>query len=173
VAELIGQCQLDVRTCDIEREPLPFADGSFACALLCETFEHLRVDPLFTVSEIHRVLQPGGRLLLTTPNVYSLPTLGRILLGRSYADPYVEFSKLRDLGHMGHVREYAMKEVTRFLVRSGFSLEMTAYRSTGTRGGRLGRVLKLAYRVLPRFLRREIVVVARKTGEGARLTPLR
>ena len=76
VADLVRQFGLDLHRCDVERSALPFADDSFACVLLCETFEHLRIDPAFVLSEINRVLAPGAPLLLTTPNVYSLPSLG-------------------------------------------------------------------------------------------------
>jgi SAM-dependent methyltransferase len=78
VADLIERFGLDVRCCDIERSPLPFTDETFACAMLCETFEHLRIDPAFVLSEINRVLEPDGALLLTTPNVYSLPSSAAI-----------------------------------------------------------------------------------------------
>ncbi len=87
VGDLIRRFDLDVRRCDIERSPLPFDDERFACVMLCDTFEHLRIDPAFVLSEINRVMVPGGALLLTTPNVYSLPNLARFLLGRSIADP--------------------------------------------------------------------------------------
>lgn len=79
VADFIENAGLDVRRCDIERTALPFQDASFAGALLCETFEHLRIDPAFVLSEVNRVLAPGAPLLLTTPNVYSLPSLARFL----------------------------------------------------------------------------------------------
>lgn len=172
VADLIGHVGLDVRRCDIERSPLPFADDSFACALLCETFEHLRIDPAFVLSEIHRVLAPGAPLLLTTPNVYSLPSLARFLLGRSIADPWEEFGKLRDLGHMGHVREYSAREVARFVTASGFALQSVEFRHHASARGWRGRLLEVAYRCVPRRFRREIVIVARKSSAGARLEPL-
>jgi SAM-dependent methyltransferase len=47
--------------------PLPFADADFDAAWLGETIEHL-VDPVGTLHEVRRVLRPGGRLLLTTPD---------------------------------------------------------------------------------------------------------
>lgn len=172
VGGLIRQFALDVRRCDIEREPLPFADESFACALLCETFEHLRIDPAFVLSEIHRVLLPGAPLLLTTPNVYSLPSLGRYLLGRSVADPVQEFGKLRRLGHMGHVREYSAGEVVRFLGAGGFALQSLDYRSSDMARGWQRRLLGLAYRVAPRWMRRDVVIVARRLEAGPRLVPL-
>jgi SAM-dependent methyltransferase len=46
---------------------LPFPTGSFDLVWCTEVIEHLR-DPVFTLSEIRRVLKPGGKLLLTTPN---------------------------------------------------------------------------------------------------------
>lgn len=173
VAGFSRQFDLDVWRCDIERSPLPVADGSVACVLLCETFEHLRIDPAFVLSEIHRVLAPAGALLLTTPNVYSLPSLGRYLLGRSIADPWQEFGKLRSLGHMGHVREYSAGEVCRFLEASGFAIASLDYRYyPASDGGWKRRMLNLAYRIVPRRFRRDIVIVARKTGAGPRLEAL-
>jgi SAM-dependent methyltransferase len=46
--------------------PLPFADGAFDLVLAAETAEHVRDLQLF-LSEIRRVLLPGGELALTTP----------------------------------------------------------------------------------------------------------
>lgn len=47
-------------------EPLPFADGAFDLALCAETIEHVRDLQLF-LSEVRRVLEPGGLLAVTTP----------------------------------------------------------------------------------------------------------
>jgi len=47
-------------------EPLPFEDGSFDLVAAVETIEHVRDVQLF-LSEIRRVLVPGGELALTTP----------------------------------------------------------------------------------------------------------
>jgi len=172
VADLASRLGLDVRRSDIERSILPFGDDEFACALLCETFEHLRIDPAFVLSEINRVLAPGAALLFTTPNVYSLPSLGRFLLGRSVADPLEEYAKLRNIGHMGHVREYSAREVARFLEASGFAVQSIDYRYDGGASSWKRRLLSLAYRLLPRQFRREIVIVARKARPGPRLAPL-
>ena len=174
VADLIRELGLDVQRCDIERSALPFEDNAFGCVLLCETFEHLRIDPAFVLSEIERVLAPGAPLVLTTPNVYSLPSLTRFLLGRSIADPFQEFGKLRDLGHMGHVREYSAREVARFLDASGLAVQSIDYRYHPNLRSWKGRLLHIAYRLAPRRFRREIVIVARKVGVGARprLAPL-
>lgn len=44
---------------------LPFADGEFEVVLCSEVLEHLHT-PERAVSEMYRVLQPGGELILTT-----------------------------------------------------------------------------------------------------------
>jgi SAM-dependent methyltransferase len=46
--------------------PLPFEDSSFALVWTSEVIEHV-ADTARWLSEVRRVLTPGGRLLLTTP----------------------------------------------------------------------------------------------------------
>jgi SAM-dependent methyltransferase len=46
--------------------PFPLEDAAFDLVLCAETIEHVRDVQLF-LSEIRRVLRPGGRLALTTP----------------------------------------------------------------------------------------------------------
>jgi SAM-dependent methyltransferase len=46
--------------------PLPFADGEFDLVVFTETLEHVR-DLQLLLSEVRRVLEPGGRLAVTTP----------------------------------------------------------------------------------------------------------
>jgi ubiquinone/menaquinone biosynthesis C-methylase UbiE len=46
--------------------PLPFADSSFDLVLCAETIEHVR-DVQLLLSEVRRVLSPGGALALSTP----------------------------------------------------------------------------------------------------------
>lgn len=47
-------------------EALPFAAGEFELVLCAETIEHVQ-DVQLLLSEVRRVLRPGGRLALTTP----------------------------------------------------------------------------------------------------------
>lgn len=49
----------------------PFADHSFDCVLLLEVLEHV-AQPAAVMAEIHRVLKPGGTLLLSMPFLYPL-----------------------------------------------------------------------------------------------------
>ncbi|PZS10132.1 MAG: hypothetical protein DLM70_00850 [Chloroflexi bacterium] len=52
-------------------QQLPHPDASFDLVISCETIEHVP-DPRQAVSELARVLSPGGRLFLTTPNYLNL-----------------------------------------------------------------------------------------------------
>jgi ubiquinone/menaquinone biosynthesis C-methylase UbiE len=47
-------------------EALPFADNEFELVLCSETLEHVQ-DVQGLLSEVRRVLRPGGRLAVTTP----------------------------------------------------------------------------------------------------------
>jgi len=48
---------------------LKFKDNSFDLIWCSEVIEHLK-NPAFSISEFRRVLKPGGRMILTTPNSY-------------------------------------------------------------------------------------------------------
>ena len=51
--------------------PLPLPDNAFDLVLCAETIEHVR-DVQLILSEVRRVLRPGGELALTTPAVRRL-----------------------------------------------------------------------------------------------------
>ena len=57
----------DVRWVVAGARPLPFADQCFDVVFAGELIEHLP-DPVEGLDEFRRVLRPGGRLILTTPN---------------------------------------------------------------------------------------------------------
>jgi SAM-dependent methyltransferase len=73
VPEWVDAAILDGRKCvpvDMEA-PLPFEDASFDYVLNSEGIEHVDGQLRF-LKECNRILQPGGTLVLTTPNLLSL-----------------------------------------------------------------------------------------------------
>jgi SAM-dependent methyltransferase len=81
--------------------PLPLDDASFDLVLCAETVEHVRDVQLF-LSEIRRVLVPGGVLALTTP---ATPPLARP------EDPLSP-----------HLRRFTRRSLARVLEELGFEL---------------------------------------------------
>ena len=154
---------LDIRKLDFETQPLPFEDGEYDAAVFNEVFEHLRINPIFTMREVHRVLKPDGVLLLSTPNLTSWKGWYFFAAqGRLAPDVYNEFAKLERLGHMGHVRVYSVGEVTRFLHKLGFEVEVVIHRGEFQSPVRWKKWMGDAFlRLFPR-LRTSFSVVARK-----------
>lgn len=105
---------------DLEHRPLPFADESFDQVVAMEVVEHLAVDPMFMLAEANRVLKPGGKLLVTTPNIASLTSLYLQLWGRHPAIGRQAFGP----GIMDrHHREYAPDELRTIVQAAGFGVD--------------------------------------------------
>jgi SAM-dependent methyltransferase len=152
---------LDVRAVDIERDPLPFASESFDLVYIAEVFEHLRINPIFTARELHRVLRPGGKMLLRTPNLYSLPGIYRFLVkGMAYScasdSVFDQYNMINNVGFFGHIREYTYQELTAFMKRIGFADVSVRFWGGGGRWW-----TRAVYRVAPN-LRYNMMLVATK-----------
>lgn len=102
---------------NIEAEKFPYDDNSFDVVLFCEIIEHLLTDPVHALTEIRRVLKPGGDLVLTTPNVARLENARKIIAGENVYDPYSGH------GPYGrHNREYTQEDLFSLLVANGFTV---------------------------------------------------
>lgn len=71
---------LDVLTGDLN-QGLARADGEFSCVFALSLLEHL-LNPCRFLRDCHRVLRPGGTLVLLTPNISTYFTAALILAGR-------------------------------------------------------------------------------------------
>ena len=95
-------------------EALPFADSSFDCVLLSEVIEHLE-KPQISIGEAVRVLCPGGRLLITTPNYRSFWPLMEWTIDRLNMAP--------KMGGEQHISRFHLSSLKRMLVESSLKLE--------------------------------------------------
>lgn len=88
-----------------EATQLPIRDGVFDAVMLLDVLEH--VDDRSVLCEVHRVLKPGGLLLLTVP---AMPWLW------SYRDEAA-----------GHLRRYRRQDLRRLLASIQFRVEDVRY----------------------------------------------
>jgi len=162
----IRQLGLTVLKCDVEREELPIEENEYDAVVFNELLEHPRVNPIFALCEVFRVMKPHGILFLflSSPNLWSLMGIGNFLFRkRAFScagDLYAEYEKLGKLGHMGYVREYTSVEVTDFLGKIGFVVEKLIYRGTYS-----SKKAQAAIRLFP-TLRPFISYIARKPARA-------
>jgi SAM-dependent methyltransferase len=96
---------------------LPFPDGSFPCVLCSQVIEHVPMVPSM-IDELCRVLRPGGRLVLGTPDydrwewVWIEKAYGVAAPG-GYADE--------------HISQYTRKGLLEDFARRGYTHEATRY----------------------------------------------
>jgi glycosyltransferase involved in cell wall biosynthesis/SAM-dependent methyltransferase len=114
--------ECDVDLFDAEKDRFPYCDEYFSTVLCCELIEHLPSDPMHMMSEIHRILKPGGHLVLTTPNIVSLRALAGILQG-FHPMLFPAYIRPRESGEVDarHAREYAPREMERLFHDAGFT----------------------------------------------------
>lgn len=79
---------------DLDREPLPYPSNFFDLALASEVIEHI-YDPGSLLAEVRRVLVPGGKFIVTTPNLASWHNRLALLLG---FQPWLTAASLYDPG---------------------------------------------------------------------------
>jgi glycosyltransferase involved in cell wall biosynthesis/SAM-dependent methyltransferase len=115
-------CEID--HFDAEKDRFPYPDEHFSTVLCCELIEHLFEDPMHMMSEINRILKPGGHLVLTTPNVAALRGISAILLGYHPGFFHAYIKPAADSGEVDarHNREYTPREIHRLLDTSGFAV---------------------------------------------------
>lgn len=136
--------------------PLDFPDEHFDCVISFQVIEHIRRDLDF-VREVYRVLRPGGRFILTTPNAPMsltrnpwhvreyMPEQLQTLLGR-------KFSSVEPLGIFGNDKVMDYYEANRRSVRRIARLDFLDLQH------RLPRwMLRLPYDLLNRLNRRRLL----------------
>jgi len=113
--------EVPVRFADLS-ERLPYEPASFKYLCCLEGIEHLE-DQFAFVRECWRVLRPGGRLLLSTPNVLGLASRWRYFWTGFFplaTKPMNEFLKQPVHDHIHLITYYGLRYILR---TTGFSIE--------------------------------------------------
>jgi SAM-dependent methyltransferase len=131
VADRLGRYGIAMVLADVESEPFPFPDKSFDVVLATEIIEHLHFNPYRLLRESFRILKPGGRILITTPNISQLQNVIRLLRGQNihphiYGRFYETYSSILSGRHL---REFTSFDLAYML--EGQNKEM--YRFAGVK----------------------------------------
>jgi glycosyltransferase involved in cell wall biosynthesis/SAM-dependent methyltransferase len=160
------ECDIDLF--DAEKDRFPYPGEYFSTVLCGELIEHLFEDPMHLMSEVNRILKPGGHLVLTTPNIASLRGIAAILQGY-HPGLFHSYIKPAESGHVDprHNREYTPREIHQLMENSGF--EVTLLETGGFRAAphpEYGWVLHLLnrYQLDTNLRGDDIFAVGRKTG---------
>ena len=127
--------QLDVRTGTLEQAQ--FSSQAFDVVTMWDVFEHV-LDPRQTLSEVRRILRPGGLLALSLPNPSSLEA-------RLFGDSWAGWDRPR------HLHLFTPAMLSHYLVDAGFQRPHIE-----SDGGRLKvTLLSVAYACNARGIARE------------------
>ena len=140
------------------------ADDTFDIVLFTEVIEHLAFNPVAMWREIYRVMKPGARVVVTTPNYYALRTRlrqwGRAMRGLGAGVDVEHVLGVRTLGH--HWKEYSRRELERYfaMLSPDFSSKNFAYSEAypSEAAKRTGRGLVLLLERMVPFLRPDLYV---------------
>lgn len=137
--------------------------------VMAEVIEHLYTAPQLVLAYLRTLIQPGGRLIVQTPNAASIQKRIKMMLGRN---PYEMIRT--DNTNPGHFREYTIRELRNLSQAAGFDVEQVhtafyfdARYSRHGAGGNLpqpvlGTVKNTIYRALPSGLREGVTMVLRR-----------
>ena len=134
--------------------PLPFEDESFDCVVSFQVIEHIKRDKEF-VSEVWRVLKPGGRFIVSTPNrpmsLTRNPWHVREYTAEEFGELLSIFPSVEALGVGGNERVWSYYEKNRESVRRIMRFDILRMQWWLPRW-----VLQIPYDILNRLNRRKL-----------------
>lgn len=112
---------------NIDNDALDYPDGYFDTVVMVAVIEHL-VDPKIALKELHRVLKPGGRLIIDTPNIAKWTRRIKLLLGYFPSTASLDEGLLcydkktpTDLYDDGHLHYFTFRSLSRLCIAGRFS----------------------------------------------------
>lgn len=100
-----------------DKDKFPFENNFFDIIVAGEIIEHI-YDTDFFLEEVYRMLSPGGKFLISTPNIASF---GRRLMLFTGVNPIIELSP-NECNSSGHIRYFTFKTLKNLLKKHNFKI---------------------------------------------------
>ena len=135
--------------CDLLHDDLPYRDH-FDLIVLCEVIEHLPIPPHIILRKLATWMKPGGRLLMTTPNLYRFRNLVRLATGGHLFSVFTFPEKGNGIGHLV---EYSAYHFRWQIEAAGLSCDGVTFQQLTnggmTLGAKIGRKLATPLQLRP------------------------
>ena len=99
---------------DISQDPFPYTQRSFDNVVASEILEHIS-NFYYTIQEAHRVLRPGGRVIITVPTPARFYLSIRAIRKERYLDMYTNTGQIGE-----HIHSFGESELKNLLLLTGF-----------------------------------------------------
>jgi len=137
---------------DLLHDPAPPEAGAFDALVMCEVAEHMPV-PLYTILEKTMLaLKPGGYMVITTPNIYRIRNVVRLLRGR---DIFCNWDLPERGRGLGHITEFSADRLGWQAERAGLTVLAVEHVQLTYKGSSLatsiGKALALPLSLHPRW----------------------
>lgn len=127
--ELYGcdiECNDDsIKYCNLNTDDLPYDNALFDDVVCCEVIEHIH-NPWKLIAEMKRVLKPGGKLIISTPNISKM--YDRIFYLFKGFFPGFQYERYNHA--MQHINPINIKEMLLLLNENGFVINDIKYNVT-------------------------------------------
>lgn len=150
--------------CNLLSDDFPDAREQFDALALLEVIEHLPLPPYVVLDRVKKFLKPGGVIFITTPNLFRLRNLARMIAGVEFLDRFMLPMPGQGLGHQ---LEYSAEHLKWQIEQAKLELILLEHDELGHAGhspkARLARKLLSPLTARPRW-RDELVAAAKKLG---------
>ena len=147
--------------------PLAGETDRWDVVVCTEVVEH-QLQPLALLVGCHRLLRPGGVMILTTNSASFIGDALKLLVGRHNIATLENSHVLLDDDWRPHMRLYLLEEMEQLLELAGFRIDSSRYFDggnvyTGAKGASIAAIRRIAS-VVPRF-RSHMLIAASRAGE--------
>jgi len=145
---------IEFQQADLDRVPLPLPDALVDVAAAVETIEHLE-NPRAFCRELHRIVRPGGWIVITTPNQLSALSILTLVVKQ-------RFSAFQDTSYPAHRTALLEIDLRRIASECGLAEVEVSYRCSGRIPMTAAHYPTVLSRRFPRALSDNLLLVGRR-----------